>query len=938
MTSLAVKAILSGADNRPPILEKDMYDSWKSRMELYMLNRQHGRMILEFVENGPLLCPTVEEDGVTRLKKYSELSAAEAIQADCDVKATNIILQDFLRKFMHWRRNASCTMSLTSLHIGRENHSVNTKFLNTLPPEWSKFVTDVKLARDLHTTNVDQLHAYLGQHEYHANEMEDAPTVHQQSEFSSPKTGLVVLVFQMGDDPIDAINHMMSFFTAVVTSRICGALGKQRVIVCYNCKGEGYMSKQCTKPKRKRDAEWFKDKTSSNQNVITNNAAYQADDLDAYDFDCDELNSVKIALMANLSHYGSDNLAEVHNQDNITNNLMILDVQAPSTSEQSTILTQSNTKITSDSNIISYSQYMNESHYNTVQNSSLLALQDDLILSVIEQLKTQVVNCTKINQDNKQVNELLTAELERYKNQERILKEQKNDDKASISYEQSLEIETLKHTISEHDFETRFVPQTELSAEQAFWSRYSVQPEEPNLSASTTIVEVPKELSKVSLSACMNVDVCESCVTIETEHQNNFIHKECYDTLFHKFNTFEKHYISLEVDNQLKKEFFQRNTSFSQESAPTFAELFEINELKAQSQAKDTVILKLKEKLQSLSGDVKERKVKKEIEEIETLNIELDHRVTKLVAENEHLKQTYKQLSQGSLSKLKGKNVVNEAVTLHSIEPELLKIDVAPLAPKLRKNRTVHTDYIMHTLEEAATLREIVERVNLLSSASGSKSQDNTKNDRIQRTPRKAKQNKLEEHLRKVRHSLNKKSVVNTKATSSVTNSMSNVNSGLKCASCNGCLFSVNHNACVVAYINYVNAGIISKSVKKPVKRRIWQPKGKIFTTVGHIWKPARQTFTLVGNVCPLTRLAMTTIVPPKEPIPIASNTDNPVITLVYSRKSKATNKRVSVSNSTMNKSLVANTMEPNNSWGSSSFNVPSSLLKCRLSKLFSGI
>nr|GEY78641.1 hypothetical protein [Tanacetum cinerariifolium] len=69
MASLADKAILSGADNRPSMLEKDMYDSWKSRMELYMLNRQHGRMILESVEQ------------------------AEAIQADCDVKATNIILQ-----------------------------------------------------------------------------------------------------------------------------------------------------------------------------------------------------------------------------------------------------------------------------------------------------------------------------------------------------------------------------------------------------------------------------------------------------------------------------------------------------------------------------------------------------------------------------------------------------------------------------------------------------------------------------------------------------------------------------------------------------------------------------------------------------------------------------------------------------------------------------
>nr|GEX63358.1 hypothetical protein [Tanacetum cinerariifolium] len=75
------------------MLEKDMYDSWKSKMELYMLNRQHGRMILEFVKNGPLLRPIVKENGVTRLKKYSELPTTETIQADCDVKATNIILQ-----------------------------------------------------------------------------------------------------------------------------------------------------------------------------------------------------------------------------------------------------------------------------------------------------------------------------------------------------------------------------------------------------------------------------------------------------------------------------------------------------------------------------------------------------------------------------------------------------------------------------------------------------------------------------------------------------------------------------------------------------------------------------------------------------------------------------------------------------------------------------
>ncbi|GJV60579.1 hypothetical protein Tco_1466679 [Tanacetum coccineum] len=93
MTTLADKAILSGADNRPPMLEKGMYDSWKSRMELYMMIRQHGRMILESVENGPLIWPTIKENGVTRPKKYYELSTTKAIQADCDVKATNMILQ-----------------------------------------------------------------------------------------------------------------------------------------------------------------------------------------------------------------------------------------------------------------------------------------------------------------------------------------------------------------------------------------------------------------------------------------------------------------------------------------------------------------------------------------------------------------------------------------------------------------------------------------------------------------------------------------------------------------------------------------------------------------------------------------------------------------------------------------------------------------------------
>nr|GEY72035.1 hypothetical protein [Tanacetum cinerariifolium] len=449
MASLADKAILSGADNRPPMLEKDMYDSWKSRMELYMLNRQHGRMILESVEQGPLIWPSVEVEGVTRLKKYSELSAAEAIQADCDVKATNIILQglppevyalvsthkvakelweriqmlmqgtsltkqerecklyDAFDKFSYQKgetlRDFYLTFSLllndmNMYNMKLEQFHVNTKFLNTLPSEWSKFVTDVKLVRDLHTTNVDQLHTYLGQHEYHANEVRlmnertsdplalitqhqlnrtpyqhhiitdtsslvnhnaymassSAPQiayalmVQQSSEYPPPEAGLVVPVFQQGDDPIDAINHMMSFLTYVVASRYPTTNNQLRTSSNPRQQATINNGRVTIQPiqGRKRNAEWFKDKvllvqaqangqvlqeeelefladpgtpeSSSNQIVITNNAAYQADDLDAYDSDCDEINSAKIALMANLSHYGSDNLAEEDAQDGRT--------------------------------------------------------------------------------------------------------------------------------------------------------------------------------------------------------------------------------------------------------------------------------------------------------------------------------------------------------------------------------------------------------------------------------------------------------------------------------------------------------------------------------------------------------------------------------------------------------------------------------------------
>nr|GFA67800.1 hypothetical protein [Tanacetum cinerariifolium] len=118
-------------------------------------------MILESVENGPLLWPTVEENGVTQLKKYSELSTTEAIQADCDVKSTNIILQGLLPKVS--ALYASQAPSSTPLSITYPSHDFQSSVNH----------------------NVYNASSSIPQMEY-------APAGYPQSEFSPPDIGLVV--------------------------------------------------------------------------------------------------------------------------------------------------------------------------------------------------------------------------------------------------------------------------------------------------------------------------------------------------------------------------------------------------------------------------------------------------------------------------------------------------------------------------------------------------------------------------------------------------------------------------------------------------------------------------------------------------------------------------------------------------------------------------
>ncbi|GJR52467.1 retrovirus-related pol polyprotein from transposon TNT 1-94 [Tanacetum coccineum] len=527
-----------------------MYDSWKSIMELYMMNRQHGRMILESVENGPLIWPSIEENGMTRPMKYSELSATKAIQADCDIKATNIILQGLLTEVYAlvsnhkvakelWERiqllmqGTSLTkqergylLALVATHqmtqspyqthsYSYQNSQFQPQVLLYQSPQYGSPYQSQQYSSNKSTTPLSITYPSNDyQSTVHHNayslpssipQIKYAPTFNQQQqqpEFPSLALGLTVLVFKQGDDPIDAINYMMSFLLAVITYRYpttnnqlrnlsnprkqatindgrvtlqpvqgrqiyfalgttrnytSGAsgsnFGKQRTVICYNCSPNVKFYKHEEELAILADPGMQKVKPTDCH--YPHNAAYQADDLDAYDSNYDELNSAKVALMANLSHYGSDALAEVHNPDNVDTNIINQVVQAMPSFEQSNVVSHSETEITSDSNIIPYSQY--------------------------------------INLDNKCVNDTLTAELERYKEQVKVLKEGQNGDLKSNdifsdSSEQSIEIDHLKQTLSEH-----------LKEKESLMQTNSMNSSNPTLSSRPTKVEVPKEFPEVSM-------------------------------------------------------------------------------------------------------------------------------------------------------------------------------------------------------------------------------------------------------------------------------------------------------------------------------------------------------------------------------------------------------------------------------------------------------
>ncbi|GKA67641.1 hypothetical protein Tco_0767558 [Tanacetum coccineum] len=215
MTTLAEHIIVAGAENRPLILEKPMYESWESRIRLFIKGKKN----------------------------------AQQLQDDCDVQATNIILHglppdvlyNLFDKFSkgetlyeyHWRFSQLIN-DMHTIGMTMQQVQVNTKFLNALPPEWSKFVTDTSQHSGSSMYPPPQqftpVYAAPIHHQHHHTPVNpqqqlvspqpfiSLPMIQQsQAEFPQLDSGLAVPTFQQGKDPVDCINKAMEFLSVVAS-------------------------------------------------------------------------------------------------------------------------------------------------------------------------------------------------------------------------------------------------------------------------------------------------------------------------------------------------------------------------------------------------------------------------------------------------------------------------------------------------------------------------------------------------------------------------------------------------------------------------------------------------------------------------------------------------------------------------------------------------
>ncbi|GJU06011.1 hypothetical protein Tco_1122441 [Tanacetum coccineum] len=468
------------------------------------------------------------------------------------------------------------------------------------------------------------------------------------------------------------------------------------------------------------------------QTIIPHNAAFQTEDLDTYDSDCDDLSTAQAVLMVNISIYGFDIISEVPNSKIYLNDMDNQSVQALRDFEQTPVMDFTDNEISSDSNIIPYSQYLQETQQATVQDTNSQAQQDSMILSLIEQMSEQMINHVnnweKVNKE--QNNESITTDLERYKEMVKKFEQRLNidlscrekmidsqmDDMIREKLALKEQIDSLEQNLSKQIKEKESLFKTFL-----VFKNESKEKENKYLENEIDLEKKIKELDNI---------ICKVGQSAQTVHIQ-------FDSVVKKRvtpNALE------EVSMQLKKEVFQNNESYVNHNGVEIQEYFEIKDLKARLQEKDTTIWKLKDTIKSLSKNTKEENVNHDKCELEPINEELENSVAKLLSENERLyneinnvkqvfkdqfdsiKQTrvrHKEQSDSLINKLnlksvenedlkaqiqdkvfvitslkndlrksKGKEIVENVIHTPSattISPGMFKLDLEPLPPSAKK-------------------------------------------------------------------------------------------------------------------------------------------------------------------------------------------------------------------------------------------------------------
>ncbi|GJV83055.1 retrovirus-related pol polyprotein from transposon TNT 1-94 [Tanacetum coccineum] len=465
------------------------------------------------------------------------------------------------------------TLLLNDMNIYKmplEQFQVNTKFLNTLPDEWSKFVSVVKRVKDLPLQRC-QLHAHLQQHERHAIEVR---LMHERN----PDPLALVCIHQL-IKPAWRHTSYAAGTTRKFTPGASGSnTGKPRTVICYNCKGEGHIAKQCTKPKRKRDETWFNDKVllvqaqaggqalteeeiafladpglpdvQNSQSVITHNAAYQADDLDAYDSDCPNEQSAEIAhLKQNLFEQGQEKDSLMKTVSELKNKLQL---EENRNIEREIELEK---KIKQLKHSISYEDFnlrklfkrivvpdsdetlelSEKSHLRSTfrpshssNNRQFVEVLKDLPSAVFSSMKI-IPFIKELKDDLNNFNQYLVEELA---------------DVQKVFYQMEQAVE--QHRLESKTFEVKMnqvLGENERLLEQAI---------------DKDIVQTVMNLS-VNASGEI-VSECQKCLELETElvKKKDFVDKETYDKLCKCFTNLEKHCITMEADSQLNQEIFQQ--------------------------------------------------------------------------------------------------------------------------------------------------------------------------------------------------------------------------------------------------------------------------------------------------------------------------------------------------------------------------------------------